>query len=113
MEELAGEVGRLYPIYRVARHRVADSGEVNPNLVGAPRLRLHLQQGIVPDIFNHMIVGSRLFTLALSHHRHALSVMGVTPNRRLNNPLLRGEMPLDQHQIGFGHRAGFKLSNQI
>ena len=85
MEELPGQERRFFAVKRVSEERMADGGEMNPDLVGATCLWHRFQKGAVAYVADHLVLGPRL--PAPGDHRHAFAISGVATDRRLDSTL--------------------------
>src|SRR5262245_41752759 len=61
VEKLASEpMAARRPVLGVARHRVVDRGEMDTDLMGAPRLQARVQEGVRWEALDHLEMRARV-----------------------------------------------------
>ena len=114
MEEQPAEPGRTAPrgagaIDRIARDRVADGVEMDPDLVRPPGHQVELEQGPLGEPLANAIAGDR--RAAVGHDRHLRPVLRVAPDRRLDAADGGGHAALDERQVRLLDPAGLELGH--
>ena len=94
----------------VADDRVAEVGGVNPQLVGAPRDRLKLDERRVIQSLAHGEVRDR--RLAAIAHPPVRLTRRVTINRRLPLPRVFGDTTGDERQVTLPDQAAAEVARQ-
>lgn len=100
-------------VERVSQYRIADKGQMNPDLVGAARSDPDPQPGKtgrvpLPDLpFGHgrLAPGFR--------HRHFFPVYGVAPDRPVNAAGRPGRVTPDQRPVLLGDGSVLELGDQV
>src|SRR4051794_33708046 len=70
-------------IERIAHQRITEMGHVHTNLMGAPGFQLDPHMGMRAEAFQHPVMGDR--RLATFDHGHALTLLAMTTNRRIDS----------------------------
>src|SRR5215213_4260790 len=110
MEKLAIEsrtFRTLLPVQRVSNNRMADEGQVDPNLVGATGFDGNLEQRHVRKSLDN--VETRYRRAPGPQYGHPLPVLGIAPDRRVDRGLLIGDRTGNQGKIGLRDGTVFPL----
>jgi len=96
VQELALEtVAHLAPVGGIAAERVADGGEVGPDLVRAPRLQASLEVGLLGQQLEDGEMGS-CFARGRAGDGHPVALPGGAADRGVDRPGPRAEAPARQ-----------------
>ena len=87
-------------------------GAVHPDLVGAPRVELEAQQGVIPQPLHQLPVGAGM-AAALTDHRIFLAIAGVAANGTNHRALVGLGHPMDHRQVLAGSDALLDLHLQL
>ena len=99
------------PVDRVARHRVAEGGEVDADLVGAARDQVELEERPAREPLADPVAGRR--RPAVRRPRpSAVRSLRVAPDGRLDPADRRGDAALHQRQVGLADAARLELGHQ-
>ncbi len=85
-------------VHLVADHRVADMGEMHPDLVRPSRLQIEGQHGHIRQPPEDMVKGPRL-AAAPSPNTHSLSVVLPPADGCLDPPRVLPDLPVHQRQV--------------
>src|SRR5438046_1541052 len=101
MEKWADQAarGRSWPIDHVADDRVADSGEVDADLVGPAGFKFQPEQRVIAKALQYPKRRSRL--AATRDDAHLLPVAPIASNRRFDPAARRLYEPVDERQVLF------------
>ena len=103
---------RLFgPIHRIPQNRVADVGQVDPDLVGAARLQAATQMGDAGIAGDDLPMCHGL-PPPLAHHRHALAVHRMAADGRVDSAAVLPEIAHRQALIRPGQGVVRQLGRQ-
>src|SRR4030042_599831 len=84
---------------------------MDPYLMGSTGFSVNFKQGVTIKILLNRIARSGL--PAAIYYRHTFTIRWVTPDRSLDNTLVRSQLAFNQYKVTLGHRPGLELINYI
>ena len=112
VEALARQARHGLPIavHGVPQNRVADIGQMDPDLVGTARLQPAAQVGDTGIPGQHLPMGDG--GTSAGHHRHLLAVLGAAADGGVNGALVLPQVALDQALVDPGEGVVLQLGGQ-
>ena len=100
------------PVHAIARHRVAEVGQVDPDLVGPAGLQARLQISEVGEALEDPPPRHRPPSPAHGPNGHPGAVVRVSPDRLIHDALGAGDAAVDHRVIDAPHGPGEELRGE-
>src|SRR5579875_1650579 len=113
MQELAaqGQRSATASIDGIACYRIADSSQVDANLMRAPRFELYQQQRMPGEALQHAEAGARLASRSRGNV-HLLAMPWITTNGGIYASAIKRHNAINERQIALYYRVALHLLDQ-